>query len=597
MTQILLKSDDKNATDMPSSLTMMLPRGMVAAQDTQTGLVLAGRVAQNRRDWDAARYIFTTLDQKFSGDSYSALRLMSLALGAGDAAEAMRQAKRIASDLDAKNAADDGKAGDHEAYDLAWLLLIAQSVKTGDEVAATMYVERLEDGAVAALMKPVLVDWISALTKDQGFSASDRTLSAMQTIYRAMAAEYAGNTDVAETLFSRIRGERVTPQTAEMMAAFYMRQDKTAKALDVLRRALVTSVGDDGLRATYAVLKDNPDAYEPPYFAAYHLKSPASGLALAFQDVSHMMLSERATDSALLFARIAAYLDPALPGIYVTIGDILSLQQQNEKALEAYRAVAVDDPDYIAAMLETADLLKSMKRAQDAIDLLQQLIAQKGDDSIADVYLTLGNVYKDAGEYKNAVAMYDLAETKGLAENDGKDPEWLWFLHYFRGVSFDLMGEHKAAEKDLLRALEARPDNAAILNYLGYSYADADRDLDKAHDMIARAVELSPEDAYILDSMGWVLYRMGRYDEAIAYLERAAQMRPYHAVLNDHLGDAYWQVGRRLEAHYMWQRAVDYTSRNTADDTDAGIQEQAEAAARAAEKLEHGLRPSDQILK
>ena len=65
-------------------------------------------------------------------------------------------------------------------------------------------------------------------------------------------------------------------------------------------------------------------------------------------------------------------------------------------------------------------------------------------------------------------------------------------------------------------------------------------------------------DAYIIDSMGWVYYRLGEYDKAVTYLERATSLRPYHMVINDHLGDAYWKVGRKIEAYYMWQRALDY---------------------------------------
>ena len=76
--------------------------------------------------------------------------------------------------------------------------------------------------------------------------------------------------------------------------------------------------------------------------------------------------------------------------------------------------------------------------------------------------------------------------------------------------------------------------------------------------MISQAVLAAPSDGYIIDSMGWILYRMGDYTEAVKYLERAARIRPYHMVINDHLGDAYWSVGRKLEAKYMWQRAVDY---------------------------------------
>jgi tetratricopeptide (TPR) repeat protein len=198
-------------------------------------------------------------------------------------------------------------------------------------------------------------------------------------------------------------------------------------------------------------------------------------------------------------------------------------------------------------------------------------------------------LYKANNQFEEALETYDIAESKGLDENNGEKPNWMWFLYYFRGVTYDMLDRHSDAEIDLKKALEMEPENATLLNYLGYSYADKGQNLEAAYDMIKRAVEQKPNDAYIVDSMGWVLYRMGRYDEAVEQLELSASLKPYNSVINDHLGDAYWKVGRRLEAKYMWQRAVDYIPDNKANGMDADDDEQAQAAKRAAEKLKTGL--------
>jgi Flp pilus assembly protein TadD len=76
--------------------------------------------------------------------------------------------------------------------------------------------------------------------------------------------------------------------------------------------------------------------------------------------------------------------------------------------------------------------------------------------------------------------------------------------------------------------------------------------------MLAKAVALKPEDGFIVDSLGWVFYRLGRYNEAVTELERAIELRPQDPVINDHLGDAYWKVGRHHEARYQWQRALSF---------------------------------------
>ena len=96
-----------------------------------------------------------------------------------------------------------------------------------------------------------------------------------------------------------------------------------------------------------------------------------------------------------------------------------------------------------------------------------------------------------------------------------------------------------------------------MLNYLGYSWVDMGINLDEGLDMIRSAVDQRPNDGYIVDSLGWAYYRLGRYQEAVEQLERAAELRPEDPVINDHLGDAYWQVGRKLEATFQWNHARD----------------------------------------
>ena len=568
----------------PQSLLMGMPSSFFKAQDTKTGLLLAGWAAQNSRDWDGARANFSALNAEFGGDAGTALRLMTLALGTGDFTQAVATAETIHSEY----LSNPDFKGEDETFDPARLMLIAKAIRTNDLDGGQVLMDGLNEGALSLFATPILEFVLDGAKGNKTVSTSSRNLSSLQIIYKALVAEYLGQNDVAGALFDVVLTRQVTPQTAEMMAAFYMRRGAPDKALEILQRTRVVFNEDANLKKAYFTLKDDPASYEPPLFAAHHLKSVPSILAMAFHDFARAMLGEHAVDSALLFARLGEYLDPKAPGILMTIGDILNLQNQKEDALKAYQAVPQNDEDYIFAQVEIADLYRDLDRPEEAITQLETLAANP-DYQTANVYLALANMYKADDQFEKAVQTYDVAETKVLIENDGKSPEWMWFLHYFRGVSLDQLDRHDEAEKELLLALEARPDNPTVLNYLGYSYADKGHNLDKAYEMIARAIEQSPDDAYIVDSMGWVLYRMGRYDEAVEYLESAANLRPYHAVINDHLGDAYWKVGRTREAHYMWRRAVDYMNENDAKKRDANEQEQAEAAQNAAQKLKNGL--------
>ena len=81
---------------------------------------------------------------------------------------------------------------------------------------------------------------------------------------------------------------------------------------------------------------------------------------------------------------------------------------------------------------------------------------------------------------------------------------------------------------------------------------------DEALDMLRRAVAARPNDGYIVDSLGWAFYRLGRYDEAVSNLEHAVEFKPVDPTINDHLGDAYWRAGRHVEARYQWRRALQF---------------------------------------
>ncbi|GBD46901.1 tetratricopeptide repeat protein [Methylopila sp. Yamaguchi] len=132
-----------------------------------------------------------------------------------------------------------------------------------------------------------------------------------------------------------------------------------------------------------------------------------------------------------------------------------------------------------------------------------------------------------------------------------------WSLYYVRGIAYERSKEWAKSEADLKKALSLVPDQPLVLNYLGYSWIDQGIHLDEGMKMIQRAVELRPDDGYIVDSLGWAHFKLGQFDDAVRELERAVELRPQDPVMNDHLGDAYWKVGRRLEAGFQWSHARD----------------------------------------
>jgi tetratricopeptide (TPR) repeat protein len=117
-------------------------------------------------------------------------------------------------------------------------------------------------------------------------------------------------------------------------------------------------------------------------------------------------------------------------------------------------------------------------------------------------------------------------------------------------------------EEDLNAIIAQDPDNAMALNALGYTLTDRTDRYAEAYDFIKRAMDLKPNDFYILDSMGWVLYRMGRLDEAIVYLNRALKERRDPEIAA-HLGEVLWVKGDKAAAREIWDTALKETPKDT----------------------------------
>jgi tetratricopeptide (TPR) repeat protein len=290
-----------------------------------------------------------------------------------------------------------------------------------------------------------------------------------------------------------------------------------------------------------------------------HVKDARDGIAEVFFTFSAVLKSEAAGDYfVLLYSRVARYLRPDHIDSLLLTADLLESLGQFDLAIEEYRDVPADDPAYHVAELGRADALRRSGNEEQAIEVLQQLTRSHGD--LAVVHSTLGDMLRGQDDFAGAITAYDRA-----IELASEAAPVRWVLYYSRGIAHERSGDATASEADFRAALALNPDQPQVLNYLGYSMVEQKRNLDEALDMIERAVAASPNSGYIVDSLGWVLYRLGRYDEAVGQMERAVELLAVDPVVNDHLGDVYWAVGREREAEFQWRRALSFIDRNSMD--------------------------------
>jgi tetratricopeptide (TPR) repeat protein len=388
--------------------------------------------------------------------------------------------------------------------------------------------------------------------------------------HKALALASVGDFEGAEAIFGA-SGTGAAGQTRRGVIAhakILAQLDRHDAALTVIRTSFGASTDPelDQMIASLEAKETHP--YD-------HVPDTIAGIAEVFFTFSAVLKSESAGDYyVLLFSRIARYLRPDHVDALLLTANLLETLGQYDLAIAEYRDVPANDPAYHVAELGRADALRRNGKDEKAIEVLEQLTRSHGD--LAVVHSTLGDFLRGEDDFAGAIAAYDRA-----IDLASKEAPVRWVLYYSRGIAHERSGNEAASEANFRAALAINPDQPQVLNYLGYSMVEQERNLEEALDMIERAVAASPNSGYIVDSLGWVLYRLGRYDEAVGQMERAVELLAVDPVVNDHLGDVYWAVGRTREAEFQWRRALSFIDRN-AMDTEAD-------ADRIRRKLEVGL--------
>mgnify|MGYP002624229994 CR=1 FL=1 len=216
---------------------------------------------------------------------------------------------------------------------------------------------------------------------------------------------------------------------------------------------------------------------------------------------------------------------------------------RSERALEVLGQAAADgsDPHRLAA--KRAEILADLGRDAEAEGLLTTLAAS---DELSSM-LAAAEVFHRRQRYDDAVAVLERAR-----EIDGESSQVLYWL----GAAYERSGDRERAAAAFERLLELDPQYSPALNYLGYMWAEQGENLDRALELVGRALAREPDNGAYVDSLGWAYFQLGRYDEARQLLERAARLVPGDAVISEHLGDVYSRLGLPLKAQESYRRAI-----------------------------------------
>ena len=508
------------------------------------GALLAAQSAANQDDLTNAIAYFRRALQ-FSPDDISTNDQLFIALAFnGDLEGAAAQSEKI--------------SGGPRLEPLSNLVNGLNALNHGDYDQAVEHFKAYDGSDLDTLISALLEAWALA-----GDGKTDQALSNLDALsgppwyalfknYNSGAiAAFAGETDRARGYFNNAvvdrEGGATSPdtmlRTAIALATLEQQVGNQRKALDSISVAETYGIND----AILNPLREKIEAGEPLSGEVGSAVDGASGVL--FQLAS--ALSQGGGDDIIaLYLSLANTLTPDEPDILYLRGTLAIRDQDPERALNYFSRIGSDAPQYRLAELQRGLVLADLDRLEEAETQLETLVEDMPDDRRG--YLALSAVYSGQKKFEDMARVLDEA-----VEMIGPVPAREdWSIFYRRGIAYERLKEWEKAEPNFKKALELFPNQPQVLNYLGYSWIDQGIHLDEGLDLIQQAVDQNPDDGYIVDSLGWAYYRLGRFPDAVAELERAAQLDTADPTINDHLGDAYWQVGRKLEAIYQWNKAL-----------------------------------------
>jgi len=321
---------------------------------------------------------------------------------------------------------------------------------------------------------------------------------------------------------------------------------RSDEAVISLHKAVENNPDDQALRLTYARLlvdiKDYEKAWEE--FEKLHRDSPDDAELL--YTLGLLSLESQRLDDAEKYMKMLVELEQREGEAQYYLGRIYENRKQYDQAIEWYGQVHVGEYKF-DAQLRIADMLGISGRTDEAIEHLDAILkGSQSDGSLVRIYLAKGELLRAARRYEQSLEVFNTALEIVPGNSD---------LLYSRALVAEKLGRIDMLEADINTILKTEPNNAHALNALGFTLADQTDRYEEAYAYLKRAIEINPDDAAIIDSWGWIHYRMGDYDKAIALL-RTALSRFDDAEIASHLGEVLWVSGNQDEARSIWQKAL-----------------------------------------
>jgi tetratricopeptide (TPR) repeat protein len=496
------------------------------------GLYVRARAAEIDGNPRAASEGFAALLAREPTNRLLAQRAYGQALSSGDLQLALRAARL----LDKQGVLrPDGR-----------LLLAVEAVRTGKWAEARASIDKVEQDRLFSFLVPMLRAWIALGARDGDPLAliePSRTAAVGQPYYgeqRALLLIAMGRREAGISALRAASLNRPLPTRLRLIAAQALASEGQKD------RALALLDGDESTLAAARRLVASGKRLPAPIDGA------SAGIAALFARVASDFGQQQLAPVGLILARYATFLAPQDASAWLVTADLLGTMRRLDGALDALSHIQNDDPLASTAFAVRVALLSQLGDREAA--LVEALKAARAPAAGTAAWSRVGDVYLGLSRPADAAKAY--AQAIALAEETKAPGETLWPLWLQQGGALDLAGDWAGSKAAMQKALAVAPNQAMVLNQLGYSQIAHRENVADASGLIEQASKLRPDDPAITDSLGWVYYLRGNVAGAVPLLEKAAISDPTEPTINEHLGDAYWKSGRLLEARYAWRAAL-----------------------------------------
>ena len=304
------------------------------------------------------------------------------------------------------------------------------------------------------------------------------------------------------------------------------------------------------------------DLKDKKYKNNFNCQSLSNVVAELFYITANVLSSQRIYAFSNFYLNLSKYLNSNFHSLNTQLAENFYNIDDFAQAKKIYKEMSKQGEAFFwYSAKQNAKIFIKEGKKKEALKLIAKTYAKLSQKNIYEMY-DYAKFLKNNDQFENSIQLY----TKLIKKIKKTHPLYA-AIKDGRGVAYERIGEWDKAEADLLSSLDASPDQAYVINYLAYSWIEKGTNINQSLKMLKKANNLKSNDPYIIDSLGWALFKLKRYQDSVNHLESAVKLMPADPILNDHYGDALWKNGKKIQARYFWNYVLNLkdTEKNLKD--------------------------------